>query len=128
MDDACMVELIALRSKYGYSTFDRAVKAINRRRLEVDNRPKRVHLSPAKRQSLYFAHGGLCHACGEWIDPKSDWQVDHFDPNLSGAEFNAPKNLRPIHPRCNQSKGAKSIAEMAEENHQTVAQYLEANR
>ena len=127
-NNPCLDELIALRAKYGYSTFDHAVKTLNRRRLEVQDRPKRVHLSPAKRQSLYFKHGGLCNVCHEWIDPKSDWQVDHFNPNAPGTEFNAISNLRPCHARCNQSKGPKSITEMAAENHQTVAQYLEANQ
>lgn len=126
--DPCFAELVALREKYGTSEFDRAVKHLNRLRLDAFQRPERIRLSERKRQKLYFRYGGLCHICGEWIDPKISWTVDHFDPNITGPAFNAEANLRPTHPRCNSSKGAKSIEEMAFANGQTVAQYLEANQ
>ena len=120
----CIAELRALREKYGYSAFDIAVKHLNRERLQVKDRPERVRLSPAKRNKLFLKFGGRCHICHELIDPRSSWDVDHIDPNLSGTDFNAERNLVPTHASCNRGKGALSVMAQAKRYGTTAVEIL----
>lgn len=55
-------------------------------------------LARAHRRALY---GGLCYVCAQ-----PGGQMDHVIAIARGGT-NWPANLRPICPRCNQSKGAK---------------------
>lgn len=55
-------------------------------------------LARAHRRALY---GGLC-----WVCAQPGTQMDHVIAIARGGT-NWPANLRPICPRCNQSKGAK---------------------
>jgi 5-methylcytosine-specific restriction endonuclease McrA len=119
--DECLEALLA---HHGYSEFWYKIKRMSRRRLQVQDRPKRIHLSPRKRERLYFKHGGLCHNCQTLIDPKSKWEVDHVNPNLEGDEFNAESNLAPSCSACNREKSAQSVQEFSKSTGRTFEQIL----
>ncbi len=119
----CISELKALRVKYGTSIYDHSVKAINRERLQVSDRPARIRLSPAKRKHLYFQQGGKCNVCGQLVEP-DNFDIDHKNPNLTGEAFNAWPNLAIAHPSCNRSKGADSIPEQAKKLGETMVDRL----
>lgn len=119
----CLADLDALRAKWGYFKYYEALKIQNRRRLESDH-GKREHFSQAKRTKIFMRHGGRCHICGELIDPKSNWHVDHVNVNLSSEEYNQEKNLAPTHAGCNESKGARDLVEQSKHSGRTVREQL----
>ena len=125
MTSDCLNALKVLRGRYGTYEFDRALKALYRERLEVENRPKRIRLSPRRRERLYFRHGGICHECGTLIDPKSNWEVDHVNVNLASDEYNDERNLAPTCAACNRKKSAKSIPELAKSSGRTMKEIVE---
>jgi len=108
----CLEALKKMRSVYGTSEFDRAVKTLMRERLENPGREKRQHLSAAKKSRLYIRQDGRCAICNQSFGLR-DMEADHIDPNLQN--FNALNNWQLTCVKCNRSKGAKSVME------QTVA-------
>ena len=119
----CTEELTALRTKYGYSQFDHAVKSLMRQRLDAPGRPKRIHVSLNARWKMYRRQKGICYLCNkEMLPDEKLWDVDHI---VSDAEdFNGKSNLGLSHLSCNRAKGAKSLVDLAKETGTTVEEYL----
>lgn len=119
----CLSEFLILRTKYGTSEFDRALKTLAKQRIAA-GRPKRIHLSLAKRDKLLKRYGGRCHICRELIDPRSRWHVDHKNPHLTGDDFNDQRNLAPAHEKCNLEKSSKSVDQLSRERGLTYAEII----
>jgi len=114
--------------QYGYSQVEGVVKSWTRKRLEVEDRPARVKVSPGVRRDMYAKQSGICPLCGDGMDGRNLFKldVDHINPNLFGSAFNARANMHLCHPSCNRAKGAKSLAEVAKGNGRTVTDMLRA--
>jgi len=108
----CLEALKKMRSVYGTSEFDRAVKTLMRERLENPGREKRKRISPRLREKLYVRQAGKCAICGDHFPP-TELEGDHINPNRQ--DFNAPSNWQLLCKSCNTRKNAKSVME------QTVA-------
>ena len=60
------------------------------------------------RADLYERDGGICHVCGEPVDPDR-WDVDHLTPLALGGQHTLD-NVAVSHPACN---GGRRVAPMA---------------
>lgn len=54
------------------------------------------------RESIYQRDSGICHICGESVDPKK-WHMDHIIPISKGGSHIA-ENVAVSHPVCNLRK------------------------
>jgi len=64
-------------------------------------------LSPDIRERLYKAQNGLCNGCGSELNES---HLDHVMP-LSRGGTNTDDNVQLLCPRCNLSKGTKTMEE-----------------
>jgi hypothetical protein len=104
--------LRAIRKEVGYSTFDHAIRSLNRERLSNRDRQKRKRFSPKVYQQLFDRQNGDCPYCeSRLLVPARRNVIDHFDPNAE--DFNAQGNIRLVHPGCNAEKGAMTPIELA---------------
>lgn len=114
-----------VEKKIGVSRYVAAVKAKNRRRLEVDvtQRQKRVVFKESLVKRLYAKQKGLCAICDEpMVYIRRTLNVDHKNPNEK--DFNSEFNLQLTHEHCNKEKGGKSLAEQAKFYGKTTVQLL----
>jgi 5-methylcytosine-specific restriction enzyme A len=74
---------------------------------------KRRNWTKAQRATLYEAHEGLCHICGNLIDLDADrMEVEHLIPlALGGADEWA--NIRPAHATCHAAKTKSDVTSIA---------------
>lgn len=122
----CLEELREMRKKYGTSTFNFAVKKLNRERLESGkDRPKRVKFAWSMYKRLYEKQRGICPRCRKtMVLLRGEVEIDHIEPN-AGEGFNDQRNLRVLHASCNHSKGANTIYEEAKKLNRTITEMLE---
>lgn len=120
--DTLLSDLRALRQTYGYSTFDRAVRTLNRERLETPSgRPARHSYAWAEYKRLYASQRGICPLCGLAIPlVRGELHMDHKDPQLIGEAFDARDNRQVTHAKCNMKKGAKNLSVYSKVNSRTV--------
>jgi len=120
----CIIALKKVRSVYGTSEFDRAVKTLMRERLKNPGREKRKRIPPRLKEKLYAKQGGKC------ANPKCDQHFridelegDHIDCNRQ--DFNSPRNWQLLCKPCNSMKNAMTVEEWTKYTGQTTAQVLE---
>jgi 5-methylcytosine-specific restriction endonuclease McrA len=122
MTDTCLDRLRALRTEFGTSEFDRAIRTLMRERVNPD-REKRKPVRWAAIKRAYIRQGGKCSVCG--LDMRllrGEVEGDHRDPNR--VDFNHESNIAVSHAKCNRSKGSLSIPEQAKRYGQTMAERL----
>ena len=114
--------LEALKAEWGYSRFDAAVRAINRKRLQGERAPRKK-FPWSKYRKLYDRQRGICPEC-KLLMPlvRGHVEIDHFDPNEQ--DFNNESNLRLTHTLCNRSKGAKSVLEQSKASGRTFTDMM----
>lgn len=111
---SCYDELKGLRVKYGTSTYDHAVRQINRERVNSDRGTKKA-FTWAQIKRAYKRQRGICPICTkEMALDRSKIHGDHWDPNVSEANgLNANENCMAGHIRCNLAKSSRSPAELS---------------
>jgi 5-methylcytosine-specific restriction endonuclease McrA len=120
----CLADLKALRTKYGTSIYDDAVKKINRERLQDGAERKRRAYPRRVRVDLYLKQNALCPICDERMDANLRLlHVDHIDPDRQ--DWNHSSNLQLVHASCNLHKSSKSLQQQSKESGRTVADILE---
>lgn len=119
-------ELKSIRERYGYSEFDHAIKRINRERLQVEGREKRVKFPKSMYAKLYKFQFGMCSICELPMVKLGSYrglEIDHRDPNRQDG-FNDWDNLGLAHEKCNREKSSKSMLQMSKESGKTVTEML----
>lgn len=121
--NGCLAELKMMRTRYGTSNFDHAIKLLMRERLDAPGRPQRIRVSLNARWKMYRRQKGICPLCNQEMPPDEKlWDVDHIEP--TSENFNGKDNLWLCHSSCNRSKGARSLNDLAKSSGTTVEQYL----
>jgi len=57
------------------------------------------------RADIFERDGGVCHVCGELVDP-DNWHIDHLLPLSRGGQHVAA-NVAVAHPKCNGARRAR---------------------
>lgn len=123
--NGCEVEFKRWLARYGRSRCDAIMRVHFKKRIEPTDRPDRVRLSAAQRRAMYASQKGFCSICREhMMEDLRVLDVDHVDPNLTGKDFNARKNLALAHPGCNRQKSSKSIPAQAKWQARTMSDIL----
>ena len=65
------------------------------------------------RTDVWKRDSGVCHICGQVCDERN-WHLDHLVPLTRGGTHQ-PANVAVAHPRCNMSRGNRSILPMLAE-------------
>lgn len=121
-DSELIEKLDRLIEQYGEMSFKRAVKTINRRRVDK-NRPRREQFPWKEYERLYKKQDGLCAICKEpMVLLRGRTHVDHIDPNAT--DFNDLSNRQLTHPGCNLSKSSKSIMQQSKTYGKTMTELL----
>lgn len=118
--------LDAVEKQIGVSRYVAAVKAKNRRRLEVDvdQRQKRKTFPWSKYKRLYERQAGRCSICRKDMRLiRGEVEIDHV--NCNASDFGAESNLKLAHKECNRSKSSKSMMEMSKSTGRTYTEMLE---
>ena len=123
-DGALIEELRRLQQEYGLSRFKSALQALNRRRLEVDQREKRKRFAWSKYQVLYRKQRGICPLCNDaMLLLRGEVEIDHKDPNRQEG-FNDDVNLQLAHRRCNRTKSSRSLYQQARKGNRNIVELL----
>jgi hypothetical protein len=123
--ETCETEFMVWLAKYGRSSCERVMKNWNRKRLDVVGRTERKRYPWSEYKRLYDMQRGICSICrNEMVLIRGKVDMDHRDPNLTGAEFEARSNRSITHSHCNRSKGGKSIMAQAKQYSRTAADIL----
>lgn len=118
----CYDDLLALRAKYGTSTFDDAQRKLARSRLSVARPEKRKRVSKGLRKDIYINQGGKCSRCESPMS-FSLMEIDHIQPLAHGGT-NSRWNLRGLCRDCNRSKGSASLQDESKAGHGTYVDQL----
>jgi len=119
----CLQDLRALRTQYGTSNFDHALRTLKRERLENYKREPRQKFPPKMYQRLFDLQKGVCKFCGNHLDvPAKRNELDHIDP--ARQDFNAPSNLQLLHPACNRVKSCRMLYEQSKLTGKPVSEIL----
>lgn len=118
----CYDELIAIRDKYGYSEFDRAIRSMMRQRIAKGDRERRKPLPRAKRINLYAKQDGRCKRCGHQF-PLKQMTDDHITP-LSKGGTNDLRNRRLICLKCNREKSDNDMVQDSKSTGDTILNQL----
>lgn len=75
----------------------------------------RRRISATERQTIFERAAGLCHICGQTIDPVIErWDVEHVVARaLGGDEAKGSANLQPAHTACHAAKTPEDVARIA---------------
>ena len=66
-----------------------------------------------RRASIFAAHNGICHICGEAIDgTRERWDADHIVPYALTRD-DSDANLAPAHERCHAKKTPDDVRQIA---------------
>jgi hypothetical protein len=117
--------LRSLRTEWGYSAFDRAIRTLNRERLDSkgQGREKREKFTWGELKRMAQKQRWICPRCTLEMAPiKGQLEVDHYDPN--NPDFNDANNLRVLHKKCNREKGANTPMQEAKATGKTVIDQL----
>ncbi|GAA6162606.1 hypothetical protein NBRC116590_03100 [Pelagimonas sp. KU-00592-HH] len=77
------------------------------------NRRKRT---PLQRASIFEAHKGICHICGERIDgTREKWELEHIVP-FDLTRDDSDENLAPAHVACHKAKTREDKARISKAN------------
>lgn len=101
-----------------YADANRQQTRENARRWAADNRDRRREIEGRRhakkfgvatervyRSVVFDRDSGICHICGESVDPQC-WHLDHIVALVNGGEHTYA-NVAVSHPLCNLKKGAK---------------------
>ncbi len=69
--------------------------------------------SSTKKSQVYHKTDGHCAYCGDWLDPFTNWNIDHIIPQSKGGTHHID-NLLPACKKCNCIKRDRSIDEFRE--------------
>jgi len=120
-----LIALRELRTQAGYSKFDRAVKTLNRERVNPE-RDKREGVSWKETRAMAKRQRWICGICKDpekrMADDRMFTVCDHIDPNAD--DFNAPSNKQAAHKSCNASKGSNDFTKEARRMGVTITEYL----
>lgn len=120
--DAVVSILVGIKQSIGKDALKRAYKEAMSE-IPVD-REKRKPFSRAFKQKLFDRQGGVCLECHKpLIVPAIKNEVDHIQPDAE--DWHNTINLRLTHPKCNRSKGAKSLVQLSKERGGTVLERLQ---
>jgi len=119
---SCYEDLIAIRTKYGYSEFDRSIKSMMRQRIEKGDRERRKPLSRSKRISLYVTQEGKCARCHDPFQIKY-LTDDHIIPISKGGTDDF-RNRRLICHGCNRKKSDADMVTDSKRTGDTILQQL----
>lgn len=121
--DPLLLELEALKEKYGSFKFFTACTQLSRRRLEVKGRVTRKQRKWSEYKKLHHKQRGVCPWCmHEMALIRGSVEIDHVDPNAE--DFNGDGNLLLLHQRCNREKGAMNLEQQAQHLGITIKELL----
>jgi hypothetical protein len=121
----CLQDIKAIRSQYGTSIFDDALRTLKKERLENYGREPKKRFPPKMYQRLYDFQGGLCAfgPCRNHLNvPAKKNEIDHIDPNRQ--DLNHPSNLQLLHPACNRIKASRTLYEQSKLTGQPISDIL----
>lgn len=63
----------------------------------------RKRRSPKERERLFDLHGRKCWICGEQIETRQSWELEHVTP-WALTRDESDDNVKPAHVRCHKEK------------------------
>ena len=72
---------------------------LQKKRSKNKARPRKI-FSKLERRAIFERGNGRCYLCGESIDSKAYWEIDHIVPFSKGGSDDF-SNLLPTHKECN---------------------------